>query len=265
MADKKDPLDKLRNDVILPAKGSAGEKRLKVEIEILKYLGVAAHPVAGTIAKASLDVFKVFKDFRKEEKDANAAAFLEALARIVANHEKRLDRLEPPTPAAVEKEPFAAVFVHNLEAAYNDDEREKARFYAAFAAGIHEQGKDLPRATKVILFDVLKQLRAHDLLVMKVIINRVDRVVGRAAWNPSNPPRMQSRELIEEVQRGETGVELGLIDHSLNSLDGAGLIRVVSGAVRVVNPGYPAEGVALSVVEVGKHLMDLILPYLPKE
>jgi len=75
---------------------------------------------------------------------------------------------------------------------------------------------------------------------------------------------MQSREFISEVQSGNSGVHLSVIDHSLNALGKAGMIRIEGGVVRMVRVGYPDEGVALILLEMGQELMNLILPYLPE-
>jgi hypothetical protein len=258
----KDPLEKLKDDNILPEPGSAGERRLKVELELVKYLGAIAFPVAGAAAVATHEVLKLFKDFRRDEKDERIATFLAALAQIVRNHEKRLGKLEPPSPPAAAKDPFAAVFLHNLEAAYNDDEVEKARFYAAFAVGIHEKEQAIPRAMKVFLFDALKKLRAHDLLLLMAMVERTNRLAGKSFDGRSRYSNIQSRELFEEAEKSGLGLERDLINHSQNALEGAGLVRVTRGVVGGGVPGQPQEGVAVSLLDLGDLLMSLIYPYL---
>jgi hypothetical protein len=248
---------------VLPEPGTPGDLRLGVEIEVSKFLIGLLNPIAGAGVKAGHDLVKAFKAYRSAVKDAQIQDFLKQVARSISRHEELIRKLQVPEPAAVARDPFAVVFLKNLEACYNDDEREKALFYAAFAVGIHERDVALTNPARVILFNALKELRTHDLLVLKAIIdflskqNRSSDVTGKQVNDT------YANEALEAIKSaGIVGIDPSLIEHSFNSLERSGLIRRHGGQGRASVIGHLDPGEELSAMPIGRQLMEVILPNL---
>lgn len=243
----------------LPKPGSPDELRIRLETDLGKWLlCILNPPVGGTVVLAH-DLVKTLIEFRQAKKESQALEFMSYLHLSIQRLRNAVEKLKPAEHPAVEVEAFAGVFMDHLEQSFQDDEREKARYYAAFAASELVLAPPLESAERAILFDAISRLRAHDLSTLLALhltqenrLEKPEHIVPRG--------KIWSANMVIKVARASriTGIVEGLVSHSLAVLVGTGLAwaetmhGVVGSDFRAGGYGLHPQGAKLaSIIRAG--------------
>ena len=244
-----------------PEKGhpavSAGAKQ--VVGEIVKVCASAVDPLLGAGAAVGGALFSAVGNYIRAKRQNQLNECLSHFRTQIRKQEGRLAKLEAATKE--DDEPLSNSFAAALAACYQEDESQKAPFYAAFMVGMLEKGDSLSPQKRTRLFDALKRARSHDacvLLICYALAKEPAREI--TVQTPLGEYRSIESAIETAKKNAHVPVDLDLIPQSLSVLHGLGLILQETSAQITNLAGMSKHGFYLT--DAGQALTDLIQPYL---